>query len=383
MGSMLGQIVSINGISALLVVVLIVSVVQGVSRGASNSARHLFFFVMEGIITVASILSAWLAADTASPWLSHALKSLNIEIPNRKLGGFTEIWYTLITSVRDFPLLRFGLLFIICYPLCKFVLYTLADRLVPKLPLPAAAARPAGQAPGPASWIVGGGIGAVVGISRTLMIVAALFIAVSLAPQKSLVRYIEDSRMYQEGATHIIKPVAGDWIDGKLPLVTKSLQQEFEQILRRKYEVIDHRIPQDIGKAAKEITRDSRTDEEKAYALYRWVGTRVQYDWDKVELYDKRKVWKEQSPEDTFRTREGVCIDYSRLYAVMGRAVGLKTKVITGLGYDGRGGYGPHAWNEVYLPEDSKWIPLDATWLSSGGDWFNPPHFYDSHVKDV
>lgn len=56
----------------------------------------------------------------------------------------------------------------------------------------------------------------------------------------------------------------------------------------------------------------------------------------------------------------------------MARSIGLEVRVVTGLGYDGRGGYGPHAWNEVYLNDSSKWVPLDSTWVSSGGNWFNP-----------
>lgn len=109
----------------------------------------------------------------------------------------------------------------------------------------------------------------------------------------------------------------------------------------------------------------------------------MKYDWNKVKMYEEQRVWKEQTPQDTFTSREGVCIDYSRLYAVMARAVGLDVKVVTGLGYDGKGGYGPHAWNEVYLAEKDKWVPLDSTWYSSGGNWFNPPNFDQTHIREA
>ncbi|RAN85580.1 cysteine protease, partial [Bacillus sp. SRB_28] len=75
------------------------------------------------------------------------------------------------------------------------------------------------------------------------------------------------------------------------------------------------------------------------------------------------------------------CIDYARLYAVMARSQGLEVKVVTGLGYNGQGGYGPHAWNEVDLSGFESWVPLDPTWAISG-DWFNPPNFADTHLKD-
>ncbi|GJM72735.1 hypothetical protein HMSSN036_49510 [Paenibacillus macerans] len=66
---------------------------------------------------------------------------------------------------------------------------------------------------------------------------------------------------------------------------------------------------------------------------------------------------------------------------MMARSQGLDVKVITGLGYDGQGGYGPHAWNEVFLSAQNAWIPLDATWAQSG-DWFNPPAFSETHIPD-
>jgi transglutaminase-like putative cysteine protease len=71
------------------------------------------------------------------------------------------------------------------------------------------------------------------------------------------------------------------------------------------------------------------------------------------------------------------------LYALMARSAGLDVKVVTGLGYDGQGSYGPHAWNEVYLKETERWVPLDSTWVASGGNWFNPPNFDQTHIKEA
>ena len=64
-------------------------------------------------------------------------------------------------------------------------------------------------------------------------------------------------------------------------------------------------------------------------------------------------MWKEQTPKETFSSGKGVCIDTARLYSVMARAVGLETRVVTGKGADGRGGFGNHAWNEVKLGDEN------------------------------
>ncbi|MNI23273.1 Transglutaminase-like superfamily protein [compost metagenome] len=233
------------------------------------------------------------------------------------------------------------------------------------------------------SATTGGLLGTVAGFARSLLFIAVLFIYATLFPLSPLTGYIQGSGLYQKGAEEVIAPFTGDFITDKVPVFTRAVEQEFTNILQRKYEVLDARIPDDIAAAAKQVTASANTDEEKATLLYKWVGTRVKYDWDKVKQYEEQRIWKEQTPEDTFASKEGVCIDYSRLYAVMARSVGLEVKVVTGLGYDGQGSYGPHAWNEVFLSESKRWVPLDSTWASSGGNWFNPPNFEQTHIKDV
>ncbi len=232
------------------------------------------------------------------------------------------------------------------------------------------------------SSLIGSIIGAVTGLGRSLLMIAAFFIVTTLFPQTPISGYIQDSLLYQKGAKEVIQPVTGDFFSSRLPVFTRAVEEEFTNILQRKYELVDAAVPNDIAEAARHVTANAKTDEEKAKLLYRWVGTRIKYDWDKVRLYEERRIWKEQTPADTFSTRRGVCIDFSRLYAVMARSVGLDVKVVTGLGYDGRGGYGPHAWNEVFLSEKKEWVPLDSTWVASGGNWFNPPNFHETHIKD-
>ncbi|MEB3100322.1 transglutaminase domain-containing protein [Ferviditalea candida] len=229
--------------------------------------------------------------------------------------------------------------------------------------------------------LAGGAIGSVLGTTRALILIAVLFAYVTLTPDGPLTNYIKESKVYQQGATQIIEPFTGEFIHERLPIFTQAVQDQISEILQRRYEIIDRNIPDNISEAAKTIVAGKRTDLEKARALYDWVGSRVKYDNAKVTLYEEKQIWKEQTPEDTYRSKKGVCIDYSRLYAVMARSVGLRVKVVTGQGYDGRSSYGPHAWNEVYITEQGKWIPLDTTWAGSGANWFDPPHFYDTHIK--
>jgi hypothetical protein len=370
-----------NAVSALLVVVVIVSALQGAARGASHSARHFIQMIAEGAITLAGLFVAWNMAGVWSEPVQAWLIAQNITLPQGPVNGAVQLYYTLMTGIRDFSLLRLGLLFIIIYSVVKHGLY-MVFLLIWSAIAPHPYERRTVEDSHLTSGIIGGGIGAIIGSARAFVLIALMFVYTSCFPSAPMAGYIQQSDLYQQAASRMIEPVAGKLVH-RLPIITQEAGEQLGQILQRRYEIIDARIPGNIAQAAQEITADGMTDEEKAKLLYQWVGTRVRYDWEKVRLYEEEQIWNEQTPEDTFASRAGVCIDYSRLYAVMARSVGLEVKVVTGLGYDGRGGYGPHAWNEVYASEQERWIPLDSTWVSSGGNWFDTPGFDKTHIRDT
>ncbi|SFE14918.1 Transglutaminase-like superfamily protein [Paenibacillus catalpae] len=372
-------------VSLIVLLLLLVSLLQGMRRGASGSARRLFFFVWDGVIMIVCLVLAGQIAGGLSPKAADWL-SAHVEVPQRELGATSQAWYTFITSLRDFALLRYGILFLLSYLLLRLA----ASFLVPLLEMLFAARQrpgrhesmdrlPGGRA---ASRAAGAVFGTVHGAGRAFVFVAALFIYVSLAPNGLWSGTIQQSPLYMK-ASAVLEPVAGDMLTGRGPVLAEAVQAEFQNVLQRKYEIIDYNIPADIEQAALQITKDKSGEEEKARALYDWLGSRIAYDWDKADNYVDNGVWKEQTPEETFETRKGVCIDVARLYAVMARASGLEVKVVTGTGLDGNGGSGPHAWNEVKIGgENGSWIPLDATWASSG-DWFNPDNFDKTHIRAV
>lgn len=376
--SWLDSLKEFNGITIMLLLIVAASLLQGWSRGASRSAGRLFGFLMDGIMAVIGILlsiglTLWLA-PYVQQWLSvHAA-----DMPNRELNRWEQMYYTLITAIADFPLMRFAVLFVISYGFIRLILGLLSSLIFSRR---YSSAEQESRPKGFFSRFTGAVIGTVIGSVRGMIVIAVLFMIVSLYPGSMFSRYVEASPIYMQGAKSVIEPLSGTFIKDKLPVFTQAVQKELGAILQRKYEVIDHNIPADIESAAKEIVKGQTTDEAKARALYDWVGSRIQYDYGKVDDYEQKGIWHEQTPQNTFDTRQGVCIDYARLYAVMARSQGLEVKVVTGLGYNGQGGYGPHAWNEIYLSDSESWIPLDPTWAISG-DWFNPPNFADTHLKD-
>lgn len=378
-----------NGVTMVIALVVLLSIVQGMIRGASSSAKRLGQMIIDGILTVIGLLAGWRIAAWLSPLLQNWLIGLEIAIPAENLNFWQQLYYTLTTSIRDFQLLRYGILFIAAYWMIRGLLFAF---IVPLFMVRLAGhdheeawmkRRESSSWASAGSSALGGLFGGLVGVGRAFLVIALLFAVTTLAPQSNAAGYIQASSLYRMGAVKVIEPAAGDLIAEQLPVFTRAVEEEFSSILQRKYEVLDAHIPEDIALAAKEVAAKGVSDEEKAFLLYEWVGSRVQYDWEKVRLYEEERIWKEQTPEDTFASRKGVCIDYSRLYAVMARSVGLDVKVVTGLGYDGQGGFGPHAWNEVYLSDDRRWAPLDSTWVSSGGNWFDPPNFNETHIKEA
>lgn len=368
-----------NGITILLLFIVAFSLIQGWNRGASRSAGKLAFFIGDALLRLIGIgisvpFTLWLSPK-ASAWLA----SLGNQIPSRELKLWEQIYYTFVKSMADFALLRFAVLFMISYCLIVFILRLLVSLTIggrlglfgSKKDKPATIA----------SRMAGAGIGVVMGAARGIVVIAILFIWVSLYPDQSFSRYVESSPVYQHGAQVVMEPLSGSLVRDKLPVFTESVQEELNGIMQQKYEVIDHAIPEGIEQTAAHVVKGATTDEEKTRKLYDWVGTRVSYDYDKVKAYEEQRIWREQTPQDTYDTRSGVCIDYARLYSMMARSQGLKVRVVTGRGYNGQGGYGPHAWNEVYLSEKQQWIPLDPTWAQSG-DWFNPPRFNETHIKE-
>lgn len=111
---------------------------------------------------------------------------------------------------------------------------------------------------------------------------------------------------------------------------------------------------------AQSITQDGSTTSEKAICIYNWVSTNIVYDLPKYFRMGKNDFSMSFGALSTLLTRKGVCYDYSSLYAALGRASGIKVKVVTG-NYHNRDRVLYHSWNEVYISESQQWISLDTS----------------------
>jgi hypothetical protein len=136
-----------------------------------------------------------------------------------------------------------------------------------------------------------------------------------------------------------------------------------------------------IDRTAKKIAGAEAEDKKKAYLLYKWISSNITYDYDKAEQIVADPAVVDSGSKVAYTEKRGVCFDYATLYVSMCRAVDLKVRLVTGLGYSGSV-WGDHAWNQVYSSEENRWINVDATFGSSGYDYFDRANFSSSH-KDA
>lgn len=133
------------------------------------------------------------------------------------------------------------------------------------------------------------------------------------------------------------------------PVFEEATANELEKYLDPEH-LIESDDPALIAKAS-EITAGAGDSWDAMKRLAHWVSVEIGYD-----------IPGGGSAINTYNTRLGECGSHSRLLAAFGRAVGIPCRMVWGCMYvpDFGGGFGQHAWNEVYMG-DAGWIPVDAT----------------------
>jgi len=125
--------------------------------------------------------------------------------------------------------------------------------------------------------------------------------------------------------------------------------------------VIESDDPLIISEAVR-ITAGSKDSWEAAVRLSKWVAENI-----------AGALPGGISAINTLKTREAECGGHSRLLAAFCRAVGIPARLSVGCMYTAyhSGGFGQHAWTEVFMG-DAGWIPVDAT--TNESDYIDAGH---------
>ncbi len=108
---------------------------------------------------------------------------------------------------------------------------------------------------------------------------------------------------------------------------------------------------------AKEIMDSNKKDIDKIKEIYQHMIKNYKYNWS---VYNKLPTTYVPDIQVTYKSKMGICYDYSSLTASMLRSMGYPTRLVKG--YSTKvNGY--HAWNEVFI--NNEWIIVDTTVDSS------------------
>jgi hypothetical protein len=202
---------------------------------------------------------------------------------------------------------------------------------------------------------------------------------------------INQSVTYQFVNKNVINPLLSSGIVKKIPVLLndsfKDASASLQNIHLTYYfngMTLDDAVKSDseIDNTAKEIVGKETNSKEKAYLIYRWVSKNINYDYNKASVVATNPSSVSSGAIVAFNTRTGICFDYACLYVAMCRAVGVKVRFITGLGYSGVE-WGDHAWNQIYSPDENRWINVDTTFGNSGKNYFDRPDFNADHQDAV
>lgn len=98
---------------------------------------------------------------------------------------------------------------------------------------------------------------------------------------------------------------------------------------------------------------ETDSDYQKMLKAYNYIVNNIKYDYEKINYLNDSYI---PSIDETITSGQGICYDYSAVFAGLLRSQGIPTKLVKGYAA-GVDVY--HAWNEVYV--NGSWIIIDTT----------------------
>ncbi|RFN58896.1 transglutaminase domain-containing protein [Marixanthomonas ophiurae] len=152
----------------------------------------------------------------------------------------------------------------------------------------------------------------------------------------------------------------------------------------------------DTKNLAKQITKNSRTDFEKAQAIFLWIASTIEYDNElRTDATLQKSIYTSEKNvlKNVLERRKALCGGYAFLYKEVCRQVGIESQVIHGYSKKyyrvSRRKQVDHTWNAVKI--NGKWRLLDLTLARSQRKnnipnmyWFdtNPDFFIKTHYPE-
>ncbi|MFD3156082.1 transglutaminase domain-containing protein [Haloimpatiens sp. FM7330] len=207
--------------------------------------------------------------------------------------------------------------------------------------------------------------------------------------------YLESSKKYNYVCKQVVIPITNSKLAKRLPNI---INNSFKIVIKKdsipKGNVTNSRTivyyngvtldegiksNSEINTFAKELVSGIQSDRQKGKKIYNWIAKNISYDNDKAEKIFRNEYDEKSGAIPTYYSRSGICFDYACLFVAMCRANNIKVRLITGKGFNGVSWVG-HAWNQIYVEEEGKWINVDAT-FAKGGNYFDSRRFALDHKQ--
>ncbi|MBU3215968.1 transglutaminase domain-containing protein [Clostridium estertheticum] len=211
-------------------------------------------------------------------------------------------------------------------------------------------------------------------------------------------KYLEESQAYNYISKEVVIPLTNSKLAKKLPnivnnsftIVVKDPSTLAPNVQNNKKQGIVYyngitleqgvKSNDEINKFAINLAQGKNGTRDKAKAIYKWVGSEIVYSDEKANRVLNNDTQMTSGAIPTFDSKSGICFDYACLYVAMCRANNIKVRIITGQGFNGSN-WVSHAWNQVYIAGENKWINVDPTFLI-GGDYFDTKRFTIDHKQE-
>lgn len=137
-----------------------------------------------------------------------------------------------------------------------------------------------------------------------------------------------------------------------MPVIINNLLDVYKNSIQ----TINWQTEMDAIEKANELTKHLKTDRAKIIVIYNYVINNFSYDYEKINGLTSSYV---PNIEQIFEDKKGICYDYSAVFASMLRSQKIPVKLIKGYSSNVKE---YHAWNEVYLSSEKRWIIIDTTY---------------------
>ncbi len=378
----MGFLHNINIITLLMVGIFVIPILVGIFYPLSgNKIRSELISLLDSLECLGTIILAFyftsLVFSNSENWLLNSLYQLNPSISGWITSKNIES-YTIVILILLFVIN--GLLHIILtVPLNRYVILPLAKKIAKAV-----------NSMNCSFKRFFSGIWQLPKSICLILILALLLNVYCSFYDNSLTNNTYQSSVYQLVDNQILSPIISS---AKLiPVLFNNSFKDAIESESRKFPITIYfngttlneavKSTSQIDNTAKKIVGKETNDEEKAYLIYKWISNNIQYDYSKLEAINSNSTGISSGANIAYTTKKGVCFDYSCLYVAMCRAVGLKVRFITGLGYSGKD-WGDHSWNQVYYPQEKRWIDVDTTFGSTNTNYFDRAGFSLDHQNAV